>query len=271
MKADLHVHSNYSDGVMSIDEIGEYAKIKGLSIVAITDHDNLKSMEVIPNLKNNILMLIGVELSTYHNNENIHILGYFYNNKVTNLEIVNYLTELREKRENRIYVIIDKLKKFYNINIDYKDILKFSNGAIGRVHVAKAISEKYGCTLDDAFDRYIGNSAKAYVPTSNFSTKDAIDMLHRNNAIAVIAHPGHIKKNEVLDIVKLGVDGIEVYYPEHDKESISKYLDIAKKYNLLVTGGSDFHGIGIREDLGASTISDEDINLLLKKLNIKFK
>lgn len=271
MKADLHVHSNYSDGVMTIEEISEYAKTKDLSVVAITDHDNLKSMEVIPTLEKDVLMLIGVELSTYHNNENIHILGYFYNNSVNNLEIVDFLTDLREKRDNRIYVIIDKLKEFYNININYEDILKFSNGAIGRVHVAKAISEKYGCTLDEAFDRYIGNNAKAYVPTSNFSTRDAIDMLHRNNAIAIVAHPGHIKKNDVEDIVKLGVDGIEVYYPEHDKEEVLKYLDIAKKYNLLVTGGSDFHGIGIREDLGTSTINDEDINLLLEKLNIKFK
>ena len=270
MKADLHVHSNYSDGTMSIEEIRKYAKTKDLSIVAVTDHDNLKSRECVSNLED-VLILNGVELSTYHNNENIHILGYFYNNNVNSTEIVNYLNELREKRDKRIYKIIEKLKKFYNINIGYKDVVKFSSGAIGRVHIAKAISEKYGCTLDEAFDRYIGNNAKGYVPTTNFATKNAIDMLHRNNAIAVIAHPGHIQNNLVEDIVKLGVDGIEAYYPEHSKEDIYKYLDIAKRYKLLVTGGSDFHGVGIREDLGTSTISDEDIKLLLEKLNIKFK
>jgi predicted metal-dependent phosphoesterase TrpH len=270
MKADLHVHSNYSDGTMSIEEIRKYAKTKDLSVVAITDHDNLKSSEIISSLEE-VLMLIGVELSTYHNNENIHILGYFYNNNVNSIEIINYLNELRVKRDKRIYTIIEKLKEFYNININYEDVIKFSHGAIGRVHVAKAISEKYGCTLDEAFDRYIGNNAKGYVPTTNFCTKDAIDMLHRNNAIAVIAHPGHIKNNLVEDIVKLGVDGIEAYYPEHSKEDIFKYLDIAERYDLLVTGGSDFHGIGVREDLGASTISDKDIEKLLNKLNVKFK
>jgi len=84
-----------------------------------------------------------------------------------------------------------------------------------------------------------------------------------------MAHPGHIKKNNIEDIVKLGVDGIEVYYPDHDEIAISKYLEIASKYKLLITGGSDFHGINIRADLGASTISDENITRLLNKLNIE--
>jgi len=271
MKADLHVHSNYSDGVMTVEEIRKYAKTKDLSVVAITDHDNLNSRELLPVFDDDVFLLIGVELSTYYKDENIHILGYFYNNDANSLEIVNYLKELREKRNERIYTIIEKLKEFYNIHIDYEDIIKFSNGSIGRVHVAKAISEKYGCTLDEAFDRYIGNNAKAYVPTTNFSTVDAIALLHRNNAIAVIAHPGHIKKNLVEDIIKLGVDGIEVYYPEHNKSDILRYLDTAERYNLLVTGGSDFHGIGIREDLGTSTINDREIEKLFNKLNIKFK
>jgi len=269
MKADLHVHSSYSDGNMSVNEIKEYAKKKGLDIVAITDHDNLASMTDIALVSNDLLMLVGVELSTYYNNENIHILGYFYDNKVINNEVVDYLYELKNKRDDRIYKIIDKLKEFYNINIDYKDVSKFADGALGRVHVAKAISEKYGCTIDEAFDKYIGNNQKAYVKTNNFNTKDAIDFLHRNSAIAVVAHPGHIKKNDVEEIVKLGVDGIEVYYPEHNKEDISKYLDIAEKYNLLVTGGSDFHGIGIRRDLSAATISGDNLDKFLEKLNIK--
>ena len=269
MRADLHVHSNYSDGNMSVEEITKYAKKKKIDVVAITDHDNLESSKDISRLNSDVLLLTGVELSTYYNNENIHILGYFYNNKITTEEVINYLNELRTRRDKRIHEIISKLKKLCNINIEYKDVAKFADGAIGRVHVAKAIMEKYGCSLDEAFDRYIGNNAKGYVPTSNFDTKDAIDFLHRNNAIAVIAHPGHIKKNALLDIVNLGVDGIEVYYPEHDYNDINKYLEIAQKYNLLVTGGSDFHGIGIRKDLGTSCIQDEHVDNLLSKLNIK--
>ncbi|MBQ7136491.1 MAG: PHP domain-containing protein [Bacilli bacterium] len=269
MRADLHVHSSYSDGNMSVDEIKEYAKTKGLSVIAITDHDNLESRYDIERLNDDILLLIGVELSTYHNGENVHILGYFNNNKIITEEVVNYLNELKVNREHRIYEIIAKLKDFYNIIIEYKDIEKFADGALGRVHVAKAISEKYGCTIDEAFDRYIGNSAKAYVQTTNFATKDAIDFLHRNNGIAVMAHPGHIKKNNIEEIVKLGVDGIEVYYPDHNSDDVSKYLETANKYNLLITGGSDFHGINIRADLGTSTINDSDIINLLDKLSIK--
>jgi len=268
MRADLHVHSSYSDGNMSVCAIKDYARAKGLSIVAITDHDNLESVRDIECLNDEVFLLIGVELSTYHNGENIHILGYFRGNKISTTEVVDYLNELKVNREHRIYEIISKLKEFYNIIIDYKDIEKFADGALGRVHVAKAISEKYGCTIDEAFDRYIGNNAKAYVKTTNFATKDAIDFLHRNNAIAVMAHPGHIKKNNIDDIAKLGVDGIEVYYPDHDDNAISKYLEIASKYDLLITGGSDFHGVNIRADLGTSTISDDYINKLLDKLSI---
>lgn len=268
MKADLHVHSSYSDGNMSIAEIVEYAKIKKLDVIAITDHDNLKSNSDISNLNSEILVLLGIELSTYYNNENIHILGYFYNNKITNEEIEDYLKTLRSNRDKRIYEIIDKLKKFYNIIINYEDVAKFASDAIGRPHVAKAISEKYGCTFDEAFDRYIGQGQKAYVATTNFATKDAIDFLHRNNAIAVIAHPKHIKNNNIEDIVKLGVEGIEAYYPDHDDNDVLKYLEIANKHNLLITGGSDFHGIGIKADLATSTINDDNINKILNKLNI---
>ena len=268
MKADLHVHSSYSDGNMSIKEINDYAKTKGLDLIAITDHDNLESLKDISNLNSDVLLLTGVELSTYHNEENIHILGYFYNNEIVTNEVIDYLNELREKRDKRIYKIIDKLKEFYNITIDYNDIYKFADGAIGRPHIAKAISEKYGCTYNEAFNRYIGNNQKAYVRTTNFATKDAIDFLHRNNAIAVMAHPSHIKNNDIEELIKLGIDGIEVYYPDHDNEDISKYLDLAEKYKLLVTGGSDFHGIGIRSDLATSTIKDDDVTKLLEKLKI---
>lgn len=269
MKADLHVHSCYSDGNMTINEILKYAKSKQLDIVAITDHDNLDSNRDILNLKDDIKLLLGVELSTYHNNENIHILGYFYNNQLKTKEIIDFLNKCKKNRDKRIYKIIDKLETLCNIHIKYEDVAKFADGALGRVHVAKAIVEKYGCSIDDAFNKYIGNNAKAYVPTSNFLTKDAIDFLHRNNAIAVIAHPKHIKKNDVLDIVNLGVDGIEVYYPEHDYNDINRYLEIAREYELVITGGSDFHGIGIREDLGTSTIKHEDVEKFLLKLNIK--
>lgn len=269
MKADLHVHSCYSDGNMTVEEILKYAESKKIDVVAITDHDNLDSNSDILNLKKETKLLLGVELSTYHNNENIHILGYFYNNEIKTNEIIEYLKELKDKRDKRIHKMISKLETLCGIYIKYEDVVKFAEGALGRVHVARAIEEKYGCSIDEAFNRYIGNNAKAYVPTSNFLTKDAIDFLHRNNAIAVIAHPKHIKKNDVLDIVKLGVDGIEVYYPEHSYDDINCYLKIANSYNLLVTGGSDFHGIGIREDLGKSNIQNENVDKFLSKLNIK--
>lgn len=271
LKADLHVHSSYSDGNMSVFEIIEYAKEKGIDVIGITDHDNLESIKDIKTINDDVLALVGVELSTHYNKENVHILGYFYNNEITNNEIKEYLNELRINRDKRIYKIIDRLKEFYNINIDYDSIKKYSSGSIGRPHIAKAIVEKYGCTYNEAFDRYIGNNAKAYVSNKHFNTKEAIDFLHRNGGVAVIAHPKHIKNNNIVDIINLGVDGIEAYYPEHDLNDVTKYLELAKEYNLLVTGGSDFHGVGIKDDLGTSLVNDNYLEEFLLKLNINKK
>lgn len=272
MKADMHNHTIYSDGTLNPIELSKYAKSKGLNLIAITDHDSIcaftedLSIAEIPIIK-------GVELSTYYNGENIHLLGYFINNKTT-IEIEELLKYFEEKRKERVYEIIKKLKIHYNIDIEYESIKKYADGAIGRVHIAKAVGEKYKMPYKEVFERYIGDNQLAYVPTENFDFKDAIDVLHRNNAIAVLAHPVYIKKNNIEELIQLGIDGIEAHYPANTTEDENYYLELANKYNLIITGGSDFHTLPQKEgdgDIGLSTIQSEELKVLLKKLNINIK
>lgn len=270
MKADLHCHTKYSDGDLTPIELSMRAKQKGVDIIAVTDHDTVKVLD--SEIKDcHIPILKGVELSTYHNSECIHLLGYFKNNEVS-IEIKKLFETYEEKRKNRIIKIIEKLNKHYNLIIDYDSVKKFADGVIGRVHVYKALEEKYGITRQDAFDKYIGDNQLAYVPMKELTLKEAIDVLHKNNAIAVLAHPINIKKTKVEDLIKLGIDGIEVYYPTHSLEDKNYYLSLVEKYNLLITGGSDFHSEkrqDIKTDIGHSTIKDTNIDILLKKLNIE--
>lgn len=270
MKADLHCHTKYSDGDLTPIELSMRAKQKGVDIIAVTDHDTVKVLD--SEIKDcHIPILKGVELSTYHNSECIHLLGYFKNNEVS-IEIKKLFETYEEKRKNRIIKIIEKLNKHYNLIIDYDSVKKFADGVIGRVHVYKALEEKYGITRQDAFDKYIGDNQLAYVPMEELTLKEAIDVLHKNNAIAVLAHPINIKKTKVEDLIKLGIDGIEVYYPTHSLEDKNYYLSLVEKYNLLITGGSDFHSEkrqDIKTDIGHSTIKDTNIDILLKKLNIE--
>ena len=270
MKADLHCHTKYSDGDLTPIELATFAKEKGVDIIAITDHDTIKVLDREVNAST-IPILKGVELSTYHNNECIHLLGYFKNNEVS-IEIKEFLQTFEGKRKNRISKIIEKLKIHYNLIIDYDSVEKFADGVIGRVHVYKALEEKYGITRKDAFDKYIGDNQLGYVPMEELTLKDAIDILHKNNAIAVLAHPINIKKTKIEDIITLGIDGIEVYYPTHSLEDEKYYLSLVEKYNLLITGGSDFHSEkrqDVKTDIGHSTIKDTNIDILLKKLNIE--
>lgn len=271
MKADLHNHSTSSDGILTPSELLKYAKKKGVNIIAITDHDSVKALDEIK--RNRLPIIIGVELSTYSKGENIHLLGYFIHNEIPSkmIEILDYYAN---KRKERAFEIIRKLKKYFNLELKYEDISKFADGAIGRVHVAKALEEKYRIPFNDVFDRYIGDSCLAYVKTENLVFKDAVDLLHQNNAIAVLAHPVYIQKNNLEDLIRQGIDGIEAYYPSNTATDEKRFLKLAKKYKLLITGGSDFHKYPENndiKDLGYSTISNENLDLFLKKIEFEVK
>lgn len=264
MKYDLHTHSIYSDGELSIEDNVKWAKDLGLDGIAATDHDNIDSWEIIPNNTYELDVIRGVELSTQYKGVNVHVLG-FYKGSGDYSELNNKLHELREKRENRVYLIIDKLKAL-GINISYDDVKKYADGSIGRLHIAKAIIEKYpekNYSVNDIFDLYLCDNGPAYVPTGKLDTEEAVSLLKRNNCLVILAHPLKIKNISYKEIMKYDFDGIECYYPYKNKnyKTIHKF---AKDNNLIVTCGSDFHGPIVRNTMGDAYLEGEELDLFLK-------
>lgn len=244
IKSDLHVHTIHSDGSMSVGEVLDLAKHKGFDAIAITDHDIVSGLNdaVLYGKQIGLKVIPGIELSAY-SVTTIHILGY--NIDYNSLALTELLAELLEKRKERAAEILEKLKK-YNINLDYEKLPKVN---IGRSHIAQLLkAEGYVSTIQDAFDRYLGENRLAYVPSRRMTPLSAVKVIKQSGGKAVIAHPLQLYNTKKLiplieGLLPYGLDGIEVYYPGHTPEQIAIFEKIAKKYNLFMTGGSDFHGI----------------------------
>ena len=273
MLADLHAHTNNSDGLYSTEEVLELAYQKGLDIVAITDHDCIDGNMVAINYSK-VFALCGVELSTRHNGESIHILGYFKNRDYKQKELKDFLDHQKRVREERAKKIISLLKENFKIEITYEDLLRNSDGVIARPHIAKTIIEAgYQYTKDEIFAKMIGEGCPAYVPSTIMETKDGIELLKRNNCLVVLAHPVLIKKTSVQYFIDLGIDGIEAIYPKNTKDDTLYLKELAVINNLLITAGSDFHGFmdDSHHDLATCTLKDENIKKLLERLGIEYE
>ncbi|MDI9475910.1 MAG: PHP domain-containing protein [Natronincolaceae bacterium] len=272
---DMHVHSTFSDGVYSPGKLVDYAVEKGLSGIAITDHDTVDGIEEAikrAGIYKNFIVIPGVELSTEYNNEEIHILGYRIDYKMEYL--LEILQRLQDSRSDRATKIINKLKKI-GVKISYKDVTKIAgDGAIGRPHIAHSLVQKgYVQTIKEAFIRYLAKGAVAYVPKQKLTPISAINIIKKAGGFSVAAHPGLLKSETTLDyLIDIGIDGIEVYHSKHTTEQSERYLKLAEKHNLIITGGSDFHyppknnryNSNPDEDLGGIKISLESIKKLLK-------
>lgn len=257
MRADLHIHSTNSDGLYTIDELIEMRFKYNIDIIAITDHDDLTNI----NYEN---IIHGIELSTRYNNEDIHLLGYFKD--LDNLdEIKLYLQDRKIKRRERIKEICNRLDKYYDIKIDYNEILNNSNKTFGRPQIATLIAEKYNMTMNEAFSKYLNSDSKAFVPSSNLSTIDGIKMLHNAHAIAIIAHPV-LYKNSIEELLKYA-DGAECIYPKNSENETKNFIKMTK--NKIITAGSDFHGDTKHGLMGDSYLEGDYLNKFLSAINYK--
>jgi len=242
--ADLHLHTNFSDGTYTVPELLEKAKSRDLDCIAITDHD---TVEAFAYLKNNISALTlevipGVELTADYEGKEVHILGYFVD--CENKEFLKELALIKQARVTRIYEMVDKLKGL-GMSISAEDVFKLSDGGtVGRLHLARAMFARgCVCSTQEAFNKYIGDNGPAYVGRFRLSPAEAIKLIANSGGVAVLAHPYCLPdQNLIFKLIDLGLDGLEIYYPEHSASQIKNYLGIAQKYNLLVTGGSDCHG-----------------------------
>lgn len=277
--ADLHVHSVFSDGSETPERLIEIAVQKDLKTIALADHDTIEGIEraAAYGKQKGVEVIPAIELSTARGGSEIHILGYFidYKSPLLLAEINKYF----KARLIRARKMVDKLNKL-GVKISYDNVEKLAGDKfVGRPHIARAMKEAgYIEKVKDAFGReYIGNRGKAYVPKYRLSPEEGISLIIKADGIPVIAHPYLINKGtsyrgkELKKLKKNGLAGIEVYHTNHPPEATQYYHKLAVKLDLLITGGSDYHGAntpGI--EMGDVRLGDEFVSKLKKVHNKKF-
>lgn len=246
-KVDLHIHSTASDGRYSPQEIIGKAAGLGLETIALADHDSIDgiapALEEVRKLKR-LQFIPGVEVSTDVPNGEVHVLGYFID--YTSEELAAALARFRHSREGRAQGMIDRLKEL-GINLSWERVREIAgDGAIGRPHIAQAMLEKgYINSIKEAFDRYIARDGPAYVEREKMTPVEAVQLVLRNKGIAVMAHPFTVPEPEAMiaELKAAGMAGIEAYYNGYTAEEIGQLVAMARNHGLMVTGGTDYHGL----------------------------
>ena len=262
---DLHIHSTASDGSLTPAEIIDAASEAGLTAFALTDHDTIDgAKEILARGKTGAPeFMTGVEISCnwpdgYHREDSLHILGYGFD--VHNRHLNLTLEQLKQARADRNPKIIRKLNDLgYDISMEEVEKLS-SSGQTGRPHVARVMVEKgIAESFDHAFDEFLAKGRPAYVDKFRLSCKEALHAVHEAGGLAVLAHPGLIEPENgkiaeplIKELASLGLDGIEVYYPEHSKQQTKHLAGLAERLDLLATGGTDFHG-SFKKEIGLGT------------------
>ncbi|MFH1061726.1 MAG: PHP domain-containing protein [Candidatus Omnitrophota bacterium] len=244
---DLHVHTNFSDGTFTPEEVVAYALKSKLSAIAITDHDSVAGIEPskIAAQNTDLEIVAGVELSAEINDFEIHIVGLLID--YDQEWFIDKLKEIRIARLERMKKMIEKLNQL-KIDIMLEEVkgLCKDDGAIGRLHLARALFKK-GITssIREAFDRFIGANGPCYVKRFILSPKEVIEMIRKLNGIPVFAHPGNMRHDEAIpELISYGLMALEAFHTDHNQRKSQHYTSLAKKYNLLLSGGSDCHGDG---------------------------
>jgi len=267
-KIDLHIHSTASDGRFSPAEIVRQSAERGLTIIALCDHDTvdgivpaLEAAKAFPQLK----VIPSVEISTDVPSGEGHLLGYFID--YTNHELQTTLEGLRNSRRERAQGMVAKLKNL-DVHIDWQRVQEIAgSGAIGRPHIAQAMLEKgYITSLREAFIKYISRGGPAYVERDKITLIEAIQLVLRANGLPVLAHPLTIDNPEtmVIELKAAGLVGIEAYYDSYTDSEINRLVRLANKYNLITTGGSDYHGLDASNEtmIGAVEVPLESVEQL---------
>jgi predicted metal-dependent phosphoesterase TrpH len=269
-RADLHLHTTYSDGILSPNDIIKKSYENDLTVISITDHDNVGALtEAIEWAKQfNIEVVTGLELSVTLNYKDVHLLAYFFDH--TNQRLLDYLSFFRYERLKRAERIVQKLN---NINVPLKldAVLDQAGiGSVGRPHIASALLEEgLTETYHEAFHKYIGVGAPAYEKKYQLSPLEATQLITQAGGLSFLAHPGKYTTDmELLELIQVGLDGIEVVHPSHSEARQEFYRSVINQYFLLECGGSDYHG-GKRNDedvFGVYTISLETVEEMRSRL-----
>ena len=247
-EVDLHLHTIASDGRLTPTDLVLLAARQGLKTIALTDHDTTDGLPEayvaargVPGLR----IIPGIELSADVPGDEVHVLGYFIN--PDDPELQADLTRFREGRVGRARAMVDKLGEL-GVQVDWERVQHFAgDGAVGRPHIALAMVEAGHCNEPkDAFPEYLGRNGLAYVERVKLTPAEAVDMIRRAGGVAVLAHPAYMNDMEagIANLAGIGLSGIEVHYAKYRDDTIRQLARLAREYELIPCGGSDYHGLG---------------------------
>ncbi|NKB67647.1 MAG: PHP domain-containing protein [Candidatus Latescibacteria bacterium] len=242
--ADLHLHTFCSDGLRTPTQAVEDACQAGLKAISLTDHDTVEGIDeaIEAGTRLKLEIVPGAELSAHISRREVHILAYCLDWKAP--QLLAHLLLLVEQRRQRGTLIVERLNGL-GLELSLEDVLKeTSGGPLGRPHVAAAmVNRGLVANKDEAFSRYLGDRSPAFQPKPYIGAAEVIDLIHQVGGVAVLAHPGtSVSENLIAQLVDVGLDGLEVYHPAHRPQQIEYYMQLAQRYGLLQSGGSDSHG-----------------------------
>jgi 3',5'-nucleoside bisphosphate phosphatase len=245
MVADLHLHTNFSDGTYTPEELVHHAVRQGLSAIALTDHDTVEgcARAEAACVANGLEFISGSELTAEIDDTEIHLLGYFL--RAEEPRLVRELARFQAVRQQRVVEMVARLNRL-GIGLESERVFAIANcRSPGRPHVGRALVEGGFCgTVDEAFERYLKQGRPAWVPKCKMSAVDSIGLIQGAGGVAVLAHPGLNRVDEAIPrLVEAGLDGLECYHTKHATSTARHYLEMARRMDLLVTGGSDCHGM----------------------------
>ena len=257
MRVDLHLHTNASDGQYSPAELVELAR--KFDVIAITDHDTTDGIAEAQRTAKGYgspLVIPGIELSAEDDEGDVHVLGYYVD--IENSDFQNTLRSFRTNRYHRGQQMLEKLAAL-NLPLAWERVIAIADGgAIGRPHIARAMVEAgYVESVKDAFNRYIGNDGPAYVSRTRISPEQSVELIHSAGGAAVLAHPGTLKDYRAIlrRLIAVGLDGVEVIHPSNSEAVRLDLRGIATTNNLIMTGGSDFHGPKVKPNVALGMVT----------------
>ena len=268
MLVDFHMHSIYSDGVKSPEELLRHALDCNLSMMALTDHDEIDGIKALRTAQEQldpektIKIINGCEFSADYKDKSIHILGYRFDE--TNKELRDFIEYFKSKREERIDEIIRRCNNAgYFISKD-ELLKKFpKTQAYGRPHIGQLLIDGgYAKDINDVFKDILRKDSPCYVPKVKIEVPYIIDIIHKAGGLAVMAHPKLVTSDEyVVEMLAYDFDGMEVYHTKHNDDDVKRYKALAKEHNLFITGGSDYHGIPGKapDQFGDYLVSAKDV------------
>ena len=253
MNADLHVHTRFSDGEHSPREVVEMAAREGLGAISVTDHDTLAGVEeaIEAGKGLGVEVVPGVEITFYHGQAEMHMLGYF-----VDLSTDPLTERFRARRRERFVEMMEKLRRV-GVELPVEELVRASGNSPGRAHLARALVEDgHARTVERAFQKYLSQGRPGYAEKIKLSPEEAVELVGEMKGVAALAHPGLTPHDEVIPRLReLGMAASEVRYARHSPHNVAHYSSIARKHGLVETGGSDFHGLRLKNvRLGEATV-----------------